>query len=139
MKYIWIALTAGLFLLTGCVQTGPSMETVANIGDEYMQAMQSRDLDKVFSYYADDFFTVKPEEEWRDYLEEVNATLGEMQSYRLVAKTKDTRFSGIFYILQYRTKYANESAKETLILVEPVDTKELKIFGHKIDSKGLAG
>lgn len=115
------------------------METVTKVADEYMQALQQKQFEQVFGYYADDFFTVKPEDSWREYLQQVQATLGDLKDYRLVNKTKDTRFSGIFYILQYKTTYANETANETLILVEPIETKELKIFGHKIDAKGLPG
>ncbi len=138
LAILWSGI-ALLFALQGCVQSGPSAETAARVGDEYLQAIQQGDEGKIFGYYAADFFKVKPKEEWQSYLHEVHDKLGNLKGFKLVAKNKDTRFSGIFYILQYRTTYAKGTARETIILEEPLDTNQLKIFGHKIDSKALRG
>jgi len=131
------ALMALTTLLSACVDTGVPLEAVVAQGDEYMAAYQAWDKEKMATFYSPKMFTRMPEEAWWETLEEKRRQLGALQSYRLMNKSKDTRFSGIFYILQYKTVYENGEAREVVTFIEPVDEDSLKIFAHSIQIKRL--
>lgn len=132
-----IVLACVASLLTACVDTGPSVNYVVDRGNEYMAALKARDYDKAFTFYGEEFFTTQPAEAWREYLDHAHESLGAMDSFKLAHKSKDTRFSGIFYVLQYKTEYANDNAREIVTFVYPIDSKELKIFAHNIQADVL--
>ncbi len=137
-RWRWLMLLWGLLSLGGCgVDTGVPLEVVVERGNAYMEALKRRDLETAFAFYDEKFFNVMPEEGWREYLEDLERKLGPMQSFSLMYKSKDTRFSGIFYILQYKTTYARGEAREVVTFIEPVEGRELKIYAHKVFIKRL--
>ncbi len=131
------ALMALITLLSACVDTGVPLETVVAQGNEYMAAYQAWDKEKMASFYSPRMFTRMPEEAWWEMLEEKRRQLGALKSYSLMGKSKDTRFSGIFYILQYKTVYEHGDAREVITFIEPVDEDSLKIFAHSIQIRRL--
>lgn len=129
---VMLAMIAGLF---GCGSDGPSEAAVEQFGRGFFAALQSREFDHALTFYDDEFFKTRPREQWKSQLQDTQARLGDLQAAELKRKQADLRYSGKFYIFEYRVTYAREVAWETVTLFVPNGRDEVRVFGHTIKAK----
>lgn len=125
----------------GCTQYA-SVSAVDPLAKEYFEALKNGDLDKVMSMYSDDFFTRYTRESWREKLQRLTKELGPIKAYSFRNKQADSRFSGKFYIYQYDTIHVGKDGKEkrakhTMTFIQPVNSAEIKLEGHRIVAPGF--
>lgn len=126
-------LCVGLFLLPSCTPSQPEGHAVDDTAKAYFEALQSGDLEKVMTFYAEDFFKTIPREQWQERLQHLLQDQGPVQSYSLAGKQADTRYSAKFYIYQYNTQHAGKRVQHILTFIRPVDdTSKVKLVGHGI-------
>ncbi|GEM_PF-4517855 len=131
---VWLALLG----LAGCVSPSVPLEAVVEQGNAYMSAYQRWDRETMARFYSPKMFSAMPEEAWWENLEDKRRQLGALKSFSLMNKSKDTRFSGVFFILQYKTVYERGEGREIVTFVEPVEEGgRVKIFAHTIQIKRL--
>ncbi len=131
---VWLA----LLWLVGCTSPSVPLEAVVEQGNAYMSAYQRWDKETMTRFYSPRMFSAIPEEAWWRNLENKRSQLGTLQSFSLMHKSKDTRFSGVFFILQYKTIYEHGEGREIITFVEPVEEPgKVKIFAHTIQIKRL--
>lgn len=107
---------------------------VDHLPKELFQALQDNELDKVMKYYSEDFYKSRPQEYWRDHLSKLLQQYGPVTKVSFRNKQADTRYSGKFYIYQYDTVHGTKRIKHILTFVRPVDSDEVKLVGHKINT-----
>lgn len=126
-----------LTLLAACEEQGPSEMQVEKIGTQYFEAIKNKNFDQAVNLYAEEIFATRSRDQWHADLETNAKTMGDLQRYELKNAQSDTRFSGKFYILEYKTFYTKDIAWEILTMVNPVNSNEIKLLGHKIKARGL--
>ncbi|MEK6749662.1 MAG: hypothetical protein AABY83_10710 [Pseudomonadota bacterium] len=101
----------------------------------YMDALKASDFDAAWKFYARDFFMTHSEEGWRDYLQGVEKKRGKMQRYEVSDQQMDIRYSGTFFIVNYRVWYANskKSSSQIVTMIEPVTGGPMQIYAHKLE------
>ena len=133
MKLKPVLLLIGLLAsMTACSVSGVSNQAAAAKGKALFDAMIEGDMDKVMSTYSEKFFESRPPDQWRDHLESVRKQSGDIKSYEITRLSSDTRFSGKFFIFEYRNVRTNGTTWETLTMVNPIDTKDVELIAHKI-------
>ena len=119
-----VRLWAGILMVGGslvaCSDPGNTLGKAEQLADNFFQAVKNKDFEQAAAYFQDS--PSDPRGRWLAELRENNAKLGDLESYKLVDKEVDTVYSGTRYILVYYAKYANLSARETLILFNGVST-----------------
>ena len=129
-----------LAFIAGCTQYA-SESSVDPLAKEYFEALKAGDLDKVMSMYSEKFFERSPREAWRQKLQRLTAELGPIKAYSFRNKQSDSRFSGYFYIYQYDTIHEKDGkehrAKHTITFIQPVNSTEIKLEGHRIVAPGF--
>lgn len=132
MKSRILILLISVVLLSACSVSGVSNQTAATKGKALYEAIKSGDIDKAIEQYADKFFEMRSRDQWREQLDDMKQQLGELQSYEITKLSSDTRFSGKFFIFEYKVVYSNGKTWETLTMVNPIDTKDVELIAHKI-------
>lgn len=127
---------ATIAALSGCGSDGPSEAAVEQFGRGFFSALQSREFDRALTFYDDEFFKTRSREQWKSQLQDMQTRLGDLQAAELKRKQADLRYSGKFYIFEYRVTYAREVAWETVTLFVPNGRDEVRVFGHTIKAKG---
>lgn len=123
--------------LTACTPSAPSDEVVEQKGQQFFTALKNDQFDQALDMYSKEFFAMRPREEWKALLQKLRKDLGPMQSFELKRKQSDLRYSGAFFIFEYSTMYGTEKAWETVTFFTPVNSEEVRVFGHHIKTKGL--
>ncbi len=136
-RVIRIVVVAWLFLLVaGCTKEA-SEEEVSPLMDEYIEALKAKDFETLLTFYHPEFFNMRSEQEWIDYLLHVREVLGEIEGVKLKQKQVNTVFSGRRFIYEYSIKYERGYAKEVIMFVQKIGTEGIKVQMHKIESKLL--
>ena len=135
------ALRAILFVVLvavtlGCTQEA-SEEQVTPMVEEYFATMKAKDFDKLLTFYHEDFFNAHPAGEWVEYLKDVRATLGEIESLKLKQSQVNTVLTGRRFIYEYSVKYEKGFAKEMVMFFQDIGGTEIKVQMHRIDSRLL--
>jgi len=129
-----------LVVVSGCTQHA-SVAAVDPLAKEFFEALKTGDLDKALSMYGEDFFSRYPVESWRQNLQRLYTELGPIKAYSFRNKQADSRYSGKFYIYQYDTIHDSggkeQRAKHTITFVQPVNSTEIKVVGHRIVAPGF--
>lgn len=130
-----------LVFSAGCGQYA-SVSSVDPLAKEYFEALKAGNLDKVMGMYSEDFFKSFPEETWRQQLQRLTTELGPIKAYSFRNKQADSRFSGKFYIYQYDTIHKSSDGKEkrakhTITFIQPVNSSDIKLVGHRIVAPGF--
>lgn len=132
-----IALLAGL-LLIGCAPSGPPGDNIAKQKAEAIfTAIEQQDFDRAVSLYPEPFFNVTSRRAWKQRLEGINRQLGALQGYELNDLIVNTVFSGTRYTLEYKTRYTNGEADETLIFFHELNQDQVNLVSHKFESDQL--
>jgi hypothetical protein len=124
------AVLAVCALLFGCGADGPSDLEVEQFGAAFFSALQRKDFDRALTFYDKEFFRGRAPEQWKAQLQETQSRLGELTSAELKRKQADIRYSGKFYIHEYRVIYSRGVAWETVTLFVPNGSLEVRVFGH---------
>lgn len=125
-------------LLTGCTKE-TSSESVELIATQFFDVIQKKNYDKALGFYSDDFFALKPESSWVDYLKHVNGALGDLKKVKLKRKNISTVFSGRRFVFVFSNQYEKGLAKETVIFFKHISKPGVKIQVHTIESSKLPG
>ncbi len=125
-----------MFMLVGCEGGRQSDLEVDEASKALFVAMQAKDLDKVMSFYGDDFFKTYTRAEWRQRLQSLYDTLGDITAVSFRNKEADTRYSGKFYIYQYDTIHGEKRAKHVVTFIRPVNKPGFYLMGHQIRAQG---
>lgn len=116
-----------LCLLSACIAPKPQ-EDVSSIVNQFYTALSQGDYSRAMNYYSPDFFHNQTQEAWLDTLK----SLGKIEVVEVIRRQADTRFSGKFYIIEFHTRHQGKPARETLTLVLPNQSDQIKIVGHKL-------
>jgi hypothetical protein len=137
VKRYWLYAVVLVFLLSACEGQRKSDLEVDEAAKALFAALQARDIDKAMSFYADDFFKAYSREAWRERLQSLYETLGDVSAVSFRNKQADTRYSGKFYIYQYDTVHGEKRAKHIVTFIRPVDKPGFYLMAHQIRAKGL--
>jgi hypothetical protein len=91
----------------------------------------------LLTFYRADFFNLQSQNEWIDYLKYVRQELGEIENIKLKQNQVNTVFSGRRFIYEYSVKYEKGYAKETVMFFQEINSPEIKVQMHKINSNLL--
>lgn len=126
-------LFSGLMATIAC---GPpaSDKEVDQVVKNLVAAFQQGDVDKIMSFYGDDFYKNRDPDQWRMELQDLFSKYGKVHTVSMRNKQADTRFSAKFYIYQFDTLHDNNKRlKHTLTLIRPVnDSGRIVVVGHLI-------
>jgi hypothetical protein len=121
-----------VILLLGACNPPQQAAQVDHLPMELLQSLKSNDLEKAMTYYSPEFFKTRPEQKWRERLNQLLRDNGPITTISFRNKQADTRFSGKFYIYQYDTVHGKKRIKHIFTFVRPVDSEEVNLVGHKI-------
>jgi hypothetical protein len=130
-----IVLTLPVFLIA-CSVSGVSNKAAADKGKAVLEALKSGNIDNALASYSDKFFVMQSRNSWRDRLENISKEIGQIQTYEIRKLNSDTRYSGKFFIIEYKVVHGNGSTWQTLNMVNPNDTDKVELIGHKIKILG---
>lgn len=128
-----LTLTFLLVVLAGCGATPPAVP-VEQVAGRFYEAIKNRDFPTAASYYADTI----PREDRVQELQEIQAAMGDLQTYELKEKLTNTVYSGIRYIYKYRLQYTGGVLTETLVMFENVSGDPIRIEARNYRLKGQA-
>jgi len=134
---LFVSLTL-IFILSACTKEAKK-EDVSKLSASLFTAIQNKDYDKALTFYAKEFFNLTPADNWVAHLKDVNNKLGDLQTIKLKTEAASTVFSGKRFIFIYTNRYKNGLAKETVIFFQKINTQEIKVHSHKIESSQLPG
>lgn len=124
-------------LLASCEGDVPDDDAVVQRGIAFYDLLKTKNFDGALDLYAPEFFQSRPRDEWKQHLQTIQQKLGDLQSFELKRQQADLRYSGKFFIYEYRVVYVNETSWETVTFFVPVAGGEVKVFGHQIKAKGI--
>jgi len=115
---------------------GPSLDekVVDELVGDYFNTFVAGDIDKLLSYYSEEFLRMSPKETWQARLQEIFTKYGKATKFSIAGKQVDTRYSGKFYIYRYDTWHTNNKRiKHIITYRRPVDNdSKILLVGHKI-------
>lgn len=124
-------------VLAGCDKPQASTEHVKGLAEKYWQAVQQANFDEALTFYGKGFFEAQPESAWKARLQEVQAKLGPLKTWRLKDTQINTMFSGRQYMFKFINAYEKGNATETLVFFQQVNEEDVKILAHQIESLAL--
>ena len=127
-----LLLSMSLFSLACSGPSGVGPKAAATTGANYFEAVKAGDFDKAMQQYSEQFFEMRPRDQWLDHLKSIDEKSGKIQTYEITNVQSDTRFSGKFFIITYRNVRSNGTTWETLTMINPVGSDKVELIGHKI-------
>lgn len=128
-----ILLLMGLAACSGGGGSGELPPQVRAEADALLQVIQKQDYAAAVALYDEGFFQNRSKESWQKELSDIMAERGPMASYEFVRSEISTRFSAVFYILEYNSIHdGNKRLRHTITLLWPVNGDKLLLIGHKI-------
>lgn len=116
----------------------PADDAAKQIAQQFFDALHKGDYEQVFALSSEELFLSRGKEEWKTYFKKVEATMGPLQSYNLKEPFVSTRYSGTFYMYEYRSKFENGLGKELITMVHQINSDvPLRVSGYKIESSKL--
>jgi len=128
--FIWAVLV--IPALAGCGAKSPGIPP-DQLASRFYDAIINRDFNAAVSLYGGS----RPTEANIQELQELQAKLGDLQSYELQDTIVNTIFSGTRYIYTYRLQYANTAVTEMLIMFENIQGEPLYIEHRNYKLKNL--
>lgn len=124
-------LVLGLSACQSPVDSGPNADAIVKA---YFEDFVKGDVEKLLTYYSDEFYKMYPKETWRTKLQDLFKKYGKAHSYSIATRQADTRFSGKFFIYRYDTRHDNNKRiKHIVTFLRPVDAAgTVVLVGHKI-------
>ena len=121
--------------LMGCSIGSPEGEEIAVLVEEFYQAQQAGDIEKLLPFYAGG----RAPEQWRMQLEHVQKQLGKVATYQLKKHEINTVLSGRYYIFEYQVTYdSGAQAKEIVTLFDTVEANDkTSVVAHNISAEGF--
>ncbi|MFC1748644.1 hypothetical protein ACFL2V_07535 [Pseudomonadota bacterium] len=121
-------------MLTGCTIGSPEESVAHKTVEAFYQAIQQNDIDKALQSCSEK----RSPEQWRLHLDNVQKSLGKVDTFVLGVSEVNTVLSGRFYILEYQVTYSSgKGAKEILTLFDSVETDDVPlIVSHVISADG---
>ena len=134
--YLFIIILAGS---TGACSFISGFDDARDVADRFFEDRFKNGGVGRDAYYSKVFWENTDAERWRNVKKLVNLSLGDLQSYSLVSwnlqdKLPDSRISGTFAVLIFKTEYEKGSGHEKLTLLKQGGLAEFEIVGHQIDS-----
>lgn len=132
MRVLKTILLLPLLLAVVACSQGLPPQVAEQQAQHLLQTLKDGDIDATLALYDDEFYQARPKETWRKELNTLAEELGPMESFVLRKQHYDSRYSARFYLYEYQTIHERGKAWQTLTLINPVGTEELKIVGHQI-------
>jgi len=128
-KIIWTVLA--MFMLMACSQEAPGIAP-EQLASRFYDAIINKDFNTAVSFYGPEM----PAETHLKELQQLQMTLGDLQSYKLQDTIVNTVFSGTRYIYTYRLQYTTATAKEMLVMFNSVrgEPLHIEVRNYKIKS-----
>lgn len=104
---------------------------------KFQAAFNAGNHDAALMLYGDEFFQLRSRESWLAQLRQMREKLGELQSSQLSESQINTVYSGRQFLFVFVNKYSLGNATETMVLLQPVDSPQIKIVMHKVESSAL--
>ena len=124
-------------LLNACSPPMPAIDLEPQL-NKLFSSLQANDIDTALTFYSDEFFEGIPEDQWRQRLQEFNAYMGPMTSFRIRNQQADTRFSGKFFVFELESVHeGGKKAGHIITYILPVNGDGVKLVAHKITAKGF--
>ena len=134
-----VVAVAAMLAAAGC-GVPEERAAVEALARDYFECIRRKDFEGTRAFHGPQFYQNMTPDKWLEMVGKVNTKLGDLQSYRLVGwnfrKLAGTD-SGIYWELQYETRYAKYRAQEVLVAYKPLKGGEFQIIGHNINSEGL--
>lgn len=134
LKRAWVVFGLLAFVLSGaCSMQQASGEQAQDIVRKFQAAFNAGDFSLAMSFYGDEFFQVRTRDGWEAQLRQMREKLGKVEASRLSETQINTVYSGRQFLFVFENKYDRGTASETMVLLQPVDSPDIKIVMHKLD------
>ncbi len=120
-----------IFTLSGCGSAGLVGPKAEQVGELFYAALKKGD----FAAAADLYVKKRPRAEIIQELEEYKQRLGDLQSYKMKDVVVSTVFSGVRYIIRYKTQYTQIKATEGLIMFQSVSDDFIRIEIRNVQTR----
>lgn len=132
----FLSLVLLVMSLAACSGDGGSTDLPPQVraeAESLLQVIQKQDYAGAMALYDEGFFQRRLKEAWQKEVADIMAERGPMASYEFVRSEVSTRFSAVFYILEYNSIHeGNKRLRHTITLLWPVNGDKLLLVGHKI-------
>lgn len=130
---MWLVLP----LLGACSMPQASSEQALAVVKKFQTALTAQDYGAAMNFYDEAFFQTRSREIWQTQLRQVRDKLGELKASELSEQQINTVYSGRQFLFVFVNRYSNGYITETMVLLQPVDSPDIKIVMHKLDSTAL--
>jgi len=120
-----------VFSLSGCGLSGPVGPNAEQVGELFYAALVKGD----FAAAADLYVEKRSRAEIIQELEEYQQRLGDLKSYKKKDMVVNTVYSGVRYIIKYKTQYTQLNATEGLIMFQPVTDNIIRVEIHNVQTR----
>ncbi len=117
--------------LSGCGAAGLAGPPAEQVGELFYEALKKGD----FTAAADLYVQKRPRAEIVQELEEYQQRLGDLKSYKMKDMVVSTVFSGVRYILRYKTQYTQRNLTEGLIMFQSVSDDFIRIEIRSVQTR----
>ena len=123
-------------LLGSCSMYDASNQADADkIVSQLHEDYKNREWGKLLSLYDDKFFAERSREDWRNELQALLETHGEIKEFKPVFHQKDPRLEGDFYLYGFKISFENGAVDETITVMKSIQSDKLTIIGHLIQPR----
>ncbi len=124
-----VAWIAALFV-AGCLTPADQMSEAQAIVDKVHAAIATGDVSGLEGLYHTSFFANVAKDVWMRYLADLAKREGGKMQAHLLAKHKDARPDGDYYMFHYRLVFAKGAFDERITVAKHVGEDKLAIAAH---------
>lgn len=137
-KWFWALFGLLAAVLFGaCSMQQATGEEAQDVVRKFQAAFNAENYNLAMTLYGEEFFQVRSRDDWEAKLRQAREKLGELETSRLSETQINTVYSGRQFLFVFENKYRNGNTSETMVLLQPVDSPDIKIVMHKFDSSVL--
>jgi len=123
-----------LLFLASCSNTPMESGRAEQMLAAFHSAWEKGNVDDMLSLYDSSFLVSQGRDAWRKKLVAYSSRLGRLKTIRQSSSQVDARFSGDYYIYQFRLGFEGGVLRETITLYTKLNQDKMLIVGHVLKS-----
>lgn len=121
-------------LLAACGAPQATGDQARQVVEQFYAALKAADYTGAAGHMDPNFFQREPQDVWIASMKNVAAKLGPLQEMKLKESQINTIYSGRQFLYIFINRYEKGNATETVVLLQPLDKKEIKVVAYKVES-----
>lgn len=138
IHFFFLSMVMGcVSLLAACSAPQATGDQARQVVEQFYAALKAADYAGAAGHMDPNFFQREPQEVWIASMKNIADKLGPLQEMKLKESQINTIYSGRQFLYIFINRYEKGNATETVVLLQPLDKKEIKVVAYKVESVHL--